>query len=420
MSEQPREIRMAVDPVDFTIRPPGSKSETIRALAVAAMAEGRSHLYSPLQAEDTAAMAGALRKMGTTVDDTSDPWVVDSRGGGPRDDVVLDANESGLSARILLAMAASSPNSIRIEGRGRLPDRPMKGLVDALRSMGVDIVGEQIPIEVKGRGRLWGGQVVVDCAASSQFASALMLVAPLMENPCNLEIVGLTGSAGYLDGTVSVMRRFGAVIEKTVTGYEIDNTGYQTSDVVIEPDASAATYPMAIAAITAGRVVIEGLGEDTWQPDVSVADVLEDMGCMVERTGQRLTVDGRGVELRGVEVDMSHAPDGALALAVVCCFASSPSHLDGLGSLRHKESDRLAALASEISRLGGVSSVEGDRLVIEPAPLHGGVIDPHGDHRIAMALACAGTRIPGIAIADPHVVNKTWPRFWDLFGLISG
>lgn len=420
MSVEPRAIPVIEGSIDTVIRPPGSKSETIRALAAASMAEGRSHLYAPLSAEDPVAMVGALRVMGAGIDDSSDPWAVDGHGDHRPGDMVLDANESGLSGRILLAMAGSSPHTTRIEGKGRLPERPMGGLVDALRSQGVVVEGERLPIEVRGRGRLWGGHLVVDCAASSQFASALMLVAPMMENPCQLEITGLTGSAGYLEGTVSVMTRFGAKVVKTVTGYEIDNTGYVPSDIVIEPDASAATYPMAIAAIAGGRVTIEGLGHETWQPDASVADVLEAMGCVVERNRHRLSVDARDRDLIGVDVDLSHAPDGALAVAVVACFASSPSYLRGLGSLRHKESDRLAALASEITKVGGDVSVEEDSLVIVPATLHGAVIDPHGDHRIAMAMACAGVRVPGVSIAEPQVVNKTWPKFWGLFDLISG
>jgi 3-phosphoshikimate 1-carboxyvinyltransferase len=420
MRVESRAVPVARGPVDAVIRPPGSKSETIRALAAASMAEGRSHLYAPLRAEDPAAMVDSLRRTGTSIEDSSDPWVIDGQGGLRRGDVVLDANESGLSARILLAMAGSSPDSTRIEGRGRLPERPMSGLLEALRSQGVVVEGERLPIEVNGRGRLWGGHLVVDCTDSSQFASALMLIAPIMENPCQLEITGLSGSAGYLEGTVSVMTRFGASIVKTVTGYEIDNSGYQPSDVVIEPDASAATYPMAMAAITRGRVTIDGLGAHSWQPDVSMVDVLETMGCVVDRHEHRLTVDARDRDLLGVDVDMSHAPDGALAVAVVACFASSPSALRGLGSLRHKESDRIEALVSEIEKVGGVVTVEGDSLLIEPAPLHGAVIDPHGDHRIAMAMACAGARVPGISIADPHVVNKTWPEFWGLFDLTSG
>lgn len=406
-------------PIDAAIRPPGSKSETIRALAAASMADGRSHLYMPLRAEDPRAMSGALGAMGIPVGTDSEPWTVDGRGGwldqpaGP-----LDANESGLSARILLAMAGSRDGLTTITGRGRLPQRPMKGVVDVLRAQGVEVSSDRLPIDVAGRGHLWGGFVSVDCSESSQFATAVMLVAPLMQKPCVLEVRGLTSSADYIDGTVSIMRRFGAQVERTVTGYEIANDGYQASDIVIEPDASAAVYPMAIAAITRGRVTIDGLGESSWQPDLEMATTLEAMGCRVSREESRIEVDARDIELSGVEVDMAHAPDGSLALAVVCLFAGSGSRISGLGSLRHKESDRLAAITSEMARIGGEVSVEGDSLIIEPGPLHGAVIDPHGDHRIAMSMATAGTRVPGIEVTSPRVVDKTWPDFWGLLDLL--
>lgn len=404
---------MLPEPIDATIRPPGSKSETVRALAVAAMADGRSHLYDPLDADDPRAMAVALGRLGAVVGMGTEPWSVDGRARLATSSVALDANESGLSARILLAMAGSIDGVTRIVGRGRLPERPMKGIVDVLRSQGVEVSRDRLPTEVTGRGSLWGGRISVDCSESSQFATAVMLVAPTMHVPCTLELDGLRGSAGYLDGTVSIMRRFGARVERTVTGYEIGNDGYRPSDVVIEPDASAAVYPMAIAAITGGRVVIDGLGERSWQPDLQVAGVLGQMGCRVEWHEDRVIVDAVGVSLRAVEVDMSEAPDGALALAVVSLFAGGVSRISGLGSLRHKESDRLAAVSEEISRIGGEVRIEGDVLVVSGGgALHGAVIDAHGDHRIAMALATAGAALPGLSVADPHVVNKTWPGYW--------
>ena len=401
-------------PVDATVRPPGSKSETIRALVAAALAEGRSHLYSPLRAEDTMAMAGALEAMGIAIDTGSEPWTIDGNGGWLRQpDGPLDANESGLSARILVALAGSRDGVVTVTGRGRLPERPMGGIVEVLREQGVEVSGERLPIEVSGRGHLWGELIVVDCSQSSQFATAVMLVAPLMQNPCVLEPRGLTGSADYLEGTVSIMRRFGAAVAPTVTGYEIANGGYLASDVVIEPDASAAVYPMAIAAVTGGSVVIEGIGEGSWQPDMRVASVLGQMGCAVTWEENRVHVDATAGELHGVDVDMSRAPDGSLAVAVACLFASTPSRISGLGSLRHKESDRLLAISEEIERIGGDVLVEGDSLFIQPGSLHGAVIDPHGDHRIAMSMAVAGTRVPGVEVATPHVVDKTWPHFWD-------
>lgn len=409
-----RGIPVIDGPIDARVTLPGSKSETIRALAVAALAEGRSHLYTALRADDPEAMSGALRALGVEINVDGEPWAVDGGGGrlappeGP-----LDANESGLSARILLAMAGSLDGTTRIVGRGRLPERPMKGIVDVLRAQGVEVSDEHLPIDVLGRGHMWGGRMEVDCSQSSQFATAVMLVAPLMHEPSVIELRGLGGSSGYLEMTEAMMRRFGASVTRTVTGYEIDNRGYSAADVVIEPDASAAVYPMGVAAVTGGRVVIEGLGETSSQPDLRVVAVLEEMGCRVEWGPERIVVAAGELGLHGVEADMSEAPDGALAVAVVCLFADGASRLSGLGSLRHKESDRLAAMREEINRIGGDAVVDGDSLIIEPAQLHGGDIDAHGDHRIAMALSVAGARVPGITVSEPSVVNKTWPGFWE-------
>jgi 3-phosphoshikimate 1-carboxyvinyltransferase len=296
----------------------------------------------------------------------------------------------------------------------------MSGVVEALRSQGVEVSGDHVPIEVSGRGHMWGGRLVVDCSESSQFATAMMLVAPTMHEPCSLQLEGLTGSADYLEGTASIMRRFGATIERTTTGYEIANLGYEASDVVIEPDASAAVYPMAIAAITRGRAVIEGLGESSWQPDLRVAAILAEMGCRVDWESRQITIDARDIDLSGVDVDMSDAPDGALALAVVALFATGPSRISGLHSLRLKESDRLQAISEEINRVGGHASIDGDSLIVVPGDLHGAIVDPHGDHRIAMAMATAGTSVTGVRVAEPHVVSKTWPGYWAFLDTLAG
>lgn len=406
-------------PVDASVRPPGSKSETIRAMAAAALADGRSHLYMPLKADDPVAMAGALKAFGINVADDTEPMAIDGRDGrlSPPEQPI-DANESGLSARILLAMAASLDGSTTITGRGRLPERPMDGVVDVLRHLGVELSADRLPTTVVGHGRLWGGHITVDCSHSSQFATALMMVAPIMENPCVLEPTGLSGSEGYLDMTAAIMRKFGAQVERTVTGFEIANTGYAASDVVIEPDASAAVYPMAIAAVTGGSVLIDGLGQNTLQPDIGMAAILGDMGCRVEWDKRGVRIDARDIELSGIKVDMSAAPDASLALAVVCLFASGPSTISGLESLRLKESDRLEAISTEMRRIGGDVTVEDDALVIAPSGLHGGVIDPHGDHRIAMAMATAGTAVEGVSVANSNVVAKTWPDFWGLLELL--
>lgn len=408
-------VPVIAEPIDARVRPPGSKSETIRALAAAALAGGRSHLYEPLRADDPLAMCDALKALGVAVASDGEPWTVSGSGGRLRaPEGPLEVGESGLSARILLAMAGLVSGPVRIVGRGRLPDRPMSGIVDVLRSQGVEVSGDRIPIAVRGEGRLPGGRIEVDCSASSQFATAVMLVAPVMSEPVVLDISGLASSAGYLEITEATMRRFGAGMTRTVTGYEIANDGYQAADVMIEPDASAAVYPMCIAAVTGGRVVIEGLGADSRQPDLRIAAVLEEMGCQVQRDRDSTTVDARGILLRAVDVDLSDAPDGALAVAVTCLFAEGTSRISGLASLRHKESDRLAAISSEIGRIGGRAEVEGDTLVIGPGSLRAAEMDSHGDHRIAMAMAVAGVTLPGSRMVHSGAVTKTWPDFWDV------
>ncbi|MGD2101386.1 MAG: 3-phosphoshikimate 1-carboxyvinyltransferase [Acidimicrobiia bacterium] len=409
-----RGIRVVTEPFDVTVRPPGSKSETIRALAAAAMSEGRSHIYGGLHADDSVAMIDALGSLGVAVDASVEPWTVDGKGGWlNQPERPIDVNESGLTARIVIAMAASLDGTSTIAGRGRLPERPMHGLIECLRGLGVEVDGEHLPLTVTGHGHLWGGTVVVDCAETSQYATAMMLVAPLMHDPCRLEIRGLEGSAGYLDVTAATMRRFAAKVSPTVTGYEISNDGYQTADVVIEPDASAAVYPMVAAAVTGGCATIEGLGRDSGQPDIRVGDVLEEMGCSVRWGSDSVTVDGGDSVLRGIDVDLSDAPDGAMAVAVAALFADGPSRISGLGSLRRKESDRLVALSGEMTRLGAQATASDDTLLIFPREMTGAELSSHGDHRVAMAMALVGLVVPGVSVTDPDVTTKTWPGYWE-------
>jgi 3-phosphoshikimate 1-carboxyvinyltransferase len=408
------EVQPVEAPVDVSVRLPGSKSETIRALAVAALADGRSHIYNGLAADDPVAMAGALEAFGISVNTSADPWAVDGGDGhldpprGP-----IDVLESGLTARIILAIAASTDGVTEITGRGRLPERPVRGLLESLRGLGVEIDGDHLPLTVTGRGHLWGDSVVVDCSETSQFATALMLVAPTMHEPCRLEIQGLRGSAGYLEVTAAMMRRFGAEVSRTVTGYEIANSGYLATDVVIEPDASAAVYPMVAAAVTGGRVRIEGLGEDSRQPDMRVAHVLGEMGCDVDWERNTVTVDATNHALGGIEVNLADAPDGAMAVAVAALFAEGPTRIGGLESLRLKESDRLAALGDEMTRLGADVTVEGESLVIVPTELTGAEVSSHGDHRIAMTMALTGLVVEGVSVSGAGAVAKTWPGYWE-------
>ncbi|MDF2730409.1 MAG: aroA [Acidimicrobiia bacterium] len=416
-----RTVEPAIGPIDASVRPPGSKSHTIRALVLSALAEGDSLLRAPLDADDTRAARRALGLFGVDITADSDPWRVIGSGGALEPAAVpVDVGASGLTARSVIALASLIHGTTTVVGRDRLPQRPMGGLVDALNALGVETtsVGGYLPVTVDG-GALPGGLVTVASHQTSQFASALLLVAPLARDVMIVIPEGLEGSRRYLELTIAMMEEFGALVEQVEPGYRVETGGYRGSDITIEPDASAAVYPMVAAAITGGRVTIEGLGAESLQPDLAVAGVLEQMGCVVRQTGSEITVEAATDGLRPIDIDLSGSPDGALAVAVATLFADGPSRLRGLGSLRHKESDRLAALTAEITRLGAGATIEGDELTIVPGVLHPARVQSYGDHRVAMSFGLVGLCVPGIEIADPDVVAKTWPSFWDMLSNIA-
>jgi 3-phosphoshikimate 1-carboxyvinyltransferase len=238
-------------------------------------------------------------------------------------------------------------------------------------------------------------------------------VAPLTREPTTIRIEGERGAAGYVDLTTRVMTVFGAGVDGTITGYEVSNTGYQAGDLLVEPDVSAAVYPMVAAAITGSRVRLEGVSLASDQPDLAVARCLERMGCRVGDEAGELVVEGSSGGLGGIETDMASAPDGALALAVACLFADGPSRISGLATLRHKESDRLMAMTEGMRALGADVDLADETLVIRPRPLGGAEVRGHGDHRVVMSLALAGLVVDGVGVDDPAVVAKTWPGYWE-------
>ncbi|HEY4607149.1 MAG TPA: 3-phosphoshikimate 1-carboxyvinyltransferase [Acidimicrobiia bacterium] len=409
--------------LDATLRPPGSKSETIRALVAAALATGNSRIGHPLDAEDTRFARDSLRQLGAGIDDDDGQWSVSGTGGRlHRAGAPLDAGASGLTARCLIAIAPLADGPITIVGRDRLPERPMGGLVDALRRLGVEAraTDGRLPVTIDGKASLPGGVVDVDSRETTQYLTALLLAAPLAQSAIELVPIGLGGSQGYLDVTIRVMEQFGAQVERVAGGYRVEPGGYRATQVDIEPDASAAVYPMVAAAITRGRVLVQGLGSRSLQPDMEIARVLATMGCEVEQTESTTIVDARDRELHPVDVDLSGSPDGSLAVAVACLFAGGVSTLRGLGSLRFKESDRLTALARELRRIGAEAMVDGDVLTIVPGEVTGARIETYQDHRIAMAFGLVGLLQPGIEISDPEVVGKTWPGYWDVLSGFAG
>jgi len=417
-------------PLDATVRPPGSKSLTNRALVCAALAPGRSVLDGALFAEDTEAMLDALRTLGVGLD--TDPTaarvVVHGLGGRlPDGDHVLDARLSGTTSRFLLPLVALGPGRYRLDGAPPLRSRPMADGIAAVRALGATVVEEgepgHLPVVVHGAAVPPGGDpgaaaaaLTVPGSASSQFVSGLLLSGPAWPGGLRLTTPGRLVSRPYVDMAVAVMRSFGAFVEPVDTpggtGWVAAPGGYRAAHHTVEPDASAASYFVAAAAICGGRVTIEGLGRHALQGDVAFVDVLERMGCRVEGGDDATTVESTEA-LHGVDVDMSDISDTAQTLAAVAVFADSPTRVRGIGFIRGKETDRIGDVVRELRRCGIEADEEADGFVVRPGMPRPARVATYEDHRMAMSFALVGLRVPGIEIADPGCVAKTFPGFWD-------
>jgi 3-phosphoshikimate 1-carboxyvinyltransferase len=406
-------------PLDATVRVPGSKSITNRALPIAALARGQSRLLGALASDDTAAMCEGLRALGAHIEIGTEEWIVDGTGGRLGVPTApLDARASGTTARFLTALATLSPGPVELDGAPRMRERPIEELAQALRDLGADVealgTGGCPPVRVAGGG-LPGGTALVDASRSSQFVTALLLAAPCAQRDVVLTLKdAVLVSRPYVELTLEVMGSFGADAGWVGPDTLRVKAGrpYAARTYRIEPDASAAAYAFAAAAIAGGRVRVEGIPGDSIQADLQLLDVLERMGCRVIRAPDHAEVIGSEKPLRGVDVDMNAMPDAVLALAVVAIFAEGPTRIRNVANLRLKETDRLAALETELRKLGANATAAEDELVVEPAPLRGAAIETYDDHRMAMAFALAGLRVPGVSILDPECVRKTWPDYF--------
>jgi 3-phosphoshikimate 1-carboxyvinyltransferase len=406
--------------IEACVRVPGSKSLSNRALITAALADGRSTLTGMLESDDTVVMGRALEQLGARVRTDEDGWHVVGVGGRPQaGEKVLDVHASGTAARFLTAIAALRPGESVVDGIARMRERPIIELAQALDALGVDVsvLGEDgcPPVRVRG-GREFGGEVEVDARRSSQYVSALLLLAPYASRPVVVRLRdGELASRPYVDATIAVMRAFGAnATWRDASSIAVEQGGYQPRDYAIEPDASTAAYFLVAAAISGGRVVIEGLPRDSKQADMALVPVLERMGCSVGDGSSGLALQGPAdLRLRPIDVDMRDAPDAVLALAVAAAFAEGASWIRNIGHLRLKESDRLAAVETELRRLGAGCRIEQDALAITPAPMKGATIETYDDHRVAMAFALAGLRLNGVRIRNPGCVAKSWPGYFE-------
>jgi 3-phosphoshikimate 1-carboxyvinyltransferase len=418
-----RRVVPATGPLDATVTVPGSKSIANRALVCAALAEGVSVLDSVAPGDDTAALIDCLSRLGVEVAGMAGvPDRLEVRGvdgmlaPGPE---LLPARLGGTTSRFVTALAALGPGPYTIDGDPPLRARPMAPLHEALRALGASVEANEregyLPVTVSG-GAMRGARVAMPGDVSSQYVTALMLIAPYLTDGLTIELTTTLVSRPYVEITAAVMRSFGA--EGIAVGDDlvrVEPGRYVAIEYVVEPDASSASYPLAAAAIVGGRVTVEGLGMASLQGDARFAELLAAMGCDVTRT-ETSTAVARPVErpLTGIDVDMADLSDLVPTLAVVATRAATPTRITGVGFIRRKESDRLGDLATELRKLGAVVDVEPDGLRISPTSAwHGARLATHHDHRLAMAFGVLGLAVHGVEIEDPTVVSKSWPGFWD-------
>lgn len=423
-----RRVEPVDHPVDATVEVPGSKSLTNRALVCAALAGGRSTIDNALVADDARAMRQALVALGARVeaDDGARRLEVTGTDGrlrpGP---VALDVHLSGTTSRFLLpVVAAFGEGSYRVDGAPPLRARPMGPVLDGIAALGATVRAEgepgHLPVTVVAPGSTAGGDVPVAGDTSSQFVSGLLLAGPGTRGGIRLRVTTALASRPFVDLTVDVMAAFG--IPVSVAGEAADGRGtlyrvppgaYRACRYRVEPDASAASYPLAAAALVGGRVTVAGLGSSTRQGDARFADVLAAMGARVDRSADATTVTGPTSPLRALgRVDLSDMPDVAQTLAVVAVFADGPTRVTGVGLIRGHETDRVAAVVRELRRAGVRAEEHPDGFTVHPGAPRPARIATYDDHRMAMSFALLGLRSPGIEIADPDCVTKTFPGFW--------
>lgn len=413
-------------PPKTTVRVPGSKSLTNRALVVAGLARGRSTLTGALDSDDTRVMIESLRRLGLNVehDPASATIVIEGRGRHlPAENADLFVGNSGTTLRFLTAMVSVARGTFRLDGVPRMRERPVADLLLALNRLGADARSEFDngcpPVIVQADG-LDGGYAEVRGDVSSQFLSGLLMALPCAKGPTTVEVMGTLVSKPYITMTMDVMAAFGRRISnRDFKRFNVEPAPYSARTYAIEPDASAASYFFAAAAITGGSITVEGLGTESIQGDVGFVDLLEHMGCTVERSKSAITVTGNG-PLVGIDVDMNAISDTVMTLAAVALFADGPTRIRNIAHIRHKETDRIAALAAELRKLGAEVDEQPDGLMIfPPSTITPARIHTYDDHRMAMSFALVGLKAEGVTILDPGCVAKTYPGFWDDLGRLG-
>ena len=404
---------------------PGSKSYTHRILIASALSDGMCRIENALISEDTLLTMDALRQMGIQIDEKPGNQFLISGGSGslvPKLDRIYLGN-SGTSMRLLTAVAALGRTTVTLFGTDRMGQRPIHDLIEALGQIGVRVVSTNRngcpPVEIYG-GIVSGGEVAINCRASSQYLSALLLIAPYTVRGLDITVTEGPVSRPYVDMTVAVMAEFGVAVNREgyhrfqVAGNQIYRAGAQ----VVEPDGSQAGYFWAAAAICHAEIKVKGITQASQQGDVRFAKLLESMGCKMITQPNGITI--RGGNLRAVEVDMGDMPDMVPTLSMVAAFAEGTTVIRNVSHLKSKESDRLSSVVNELVKMGVDAHCSEDELIVTGGKPHGAEIETYGDHRIAMSFAVAGLAAEGTSIRDESCVAKSFPNFWQVFEGLYG
>ena len=410
------------------IRLPGSKSISNRALLLAALARGRTRILNLLDSEDTELMRRALKALGIAVTQDGEAWAVGGGDGPLVTDgrcIELNLGLAGTAMRPLVAALTLGNGEFVLDGTARMRERPIGPLVDALRALGANLdytaTAGYPPVRIRAGG-LAGGEAEIDGSVSSQFLTAVLLAAPLAQRPVTLQVRGDLVSKPYIDITLDLMSRFGAEVRHAGhQRFEVANGGYHSpGECLVEGDASSASYFLAAGAIAGRGVRVEGVGVASIQGDAAFADVLEAMGAQVERSATSVAV--KPAPLSGIDADLNHIPDAAMTVAVLALFAKGVTRIGNIANWRVKETDRLAAMARELRKLGAEIEEGPDYLAIEsPQALKPATIETYGDHRMAMCFSLAALGGVPVTIKDPGCVAKTFPDYFEKFtALIDG
>ncbi len=401
-----------------SVQVPGSKSYTHRALIAAALADGRCHIINPLRSEDTLITLNCLRRLGIAAQEHRQVIHIEGRGGrlAPCAEPLFLGN-AGTAMRLLAGVAVLGEDEYLLTGTPRMCERPIQPLLDSLSELGVAVRAQNgngcPPVVVRG-GHCDGGRTRIDCSVSSQFLSALLLIGPCLPRGIEIEVIKGPVSRPYIDMTLDIMQAFGIQAERRgdlffkVPGGQT----YRARNIAVEPDASQAGYFWAAAAVSGTTVKVIGVTRASRQGDVGLAHVFGRMGCRVDYESDGIAVTGG--PLKAVTVDMGHMPDMVPTLAVAAAFAEGQTVLTHVAHLRAKESDRLAAVTRELNKMGIAAESGDDELRVTGGRPCAAEIDTYDDHRIAMSFAVAGLVTPGMKIADPQCVSKSFPNFWEV------